>query len=696
MYVFLVVCCQLSAANAKLFSVRGGERCGFSDGSGKDVIPLQFRNCGDFSEGLAPVQVDDLWGYIDENGAFVIKPRFLAADRFSEGLAFVTASAESNAVIDRKGKTLFQADYYEHAKFSQGLAAVHPVNHWYCSPENLQLQERCPDGKGTPVDSRWGYIDTSGRMAIPARFLGAGEFHDGLAYADGGFIDPRGDQVIAGPFSSATSFADGVAAVQVDYQKWGYIDQRGNWLAWPDYDEAGAMVEQRGLVKRNGKYGFADASGALVIPLQFDDALPFSGQRAAVRKGAKWGYIDTSGGVVISFGFDSAQSFQDGFATVVLESRVALIDKRGVPVQTQPLTLAQTFQRLQGFGAGKSGLGPFDQILPTLSVYKDQLRELAVEVMKDTDDPASIKAAIEGRLRAAGVRHPKEEESRPYGLIDGVEVVVPPLQPKLLSVGFHLYLPYGISTSLSLFHRHGSGWDLVFKSDRNDDAYHIATPQFSLDDSKGSFLMLLASDSGRSGNGSYQLWVDLYRVHASFDKEQVFHQVYYGRDHQIALDATSFRLETISMEHDVRRAGYRVFPYRYEIHGDDVVRVSPIGFDVHDFVGEWGNLPWDEAKRWANPRIDSIRDYHNKLRDANGLFIGDFGSVQICDPQQNFWQVAFSQAGEDDPTYFLVERKDRWTFQVENIGPTKRAGCQPVEWSPNQPFSTMFSQPLKW
>jgi hypothetical protein len=699
----LMVCCYpLSAANAKLFPIHDGERCGFSDPSGKVVIPPQFSDCGEFSEGLAPVQLDQVWGYVDERGSMAIPPRFLAVDGFSEGLAFVTLGPDSKAVIDSKGKSLFLANYYQHGKFSEGLAPVRLVRDWVCPGEDFEPREECPGGKGFPRDSAWGYIDPSGVMAISPRFVFAAEFHDGLAYANGGFIDHRGNEVISGPFSNATSFVNGVAGVQVDSKAWGYIDKRGTWLAPPAYEEAGMIQELRGVVRLDGKYGYVDTSGALLVAPQFDGALPFSEGRAAVRKDAKWGYIDASGNVAIPFQFDAAQSFQEGFATVVVESRTAVINKSGTLVETQPATLAQTFQRLQGFEVEPDREGPLSEILPILSVYKEQLRQLAVESLKESDDPAAAKTAIEAKLRSAGIGARKEANRRPYGLIEDVEIVQPPLQPKLLSVLFHLKLSHATDTSLSLFRRGSGGWELVFQVDRNDyskwegDAYHMEPPQFTASDSKGSFLMLLDSDSGRYGNGSYQLWVDVLRVDPAFHTDQLFHKTFGSQGHQIALDAGGFRLETIDMEHDSARAGYRVFPYRYEIHGDQVTRVAPIGFDVHDFVGEWGNLPWDEAARWSDPaNVGRIQEYYKQLRDDDGYFGGEFGQAQVCDAQQRIWQIGLG-SDDDAGIYFLVEREDRWTFVVKDIGKTKRAGCKDTEWNPRQPFLTMFSNPLEW
>jgi hypothetical protein len=199
-------------------------------------------------------------------------------------------------------------------------------------------------------------------------------------------------------------------------------------------------------------------------------------------------------------------------------------------------------------------------------------------------------------------------------------------------------------------------------------------------------------------DGGYGLWVDLYHADTAFDKEPFFHQIFYCKDHQIALVADSFRLETISMEHDSARAGYRVFPYQYKILGDLVTRVAPIGFDAHDFVGEWGNLPWEEAAKWSDPgNLGKIRKYYNMIRDAGGYFGGEFGKIQVCDPRQSIWQVEYGgTVSDDNSVYFLVERKDKWTFIVKDIGTDKRDGCKEVEFEPGKPFQTMFAKPLEW
>jgi hypothetical protein len=59
----------------------------------------------------------------------------------------------------------------------------------------------------------------------------------------------------------------------------------------------------------NDKWGFINTSGNFVIPAQFDDANSFSEGLAAVKVGDKWGYIDKTGQLKIKPQFDNALYF---------------------------------------------------------------------------------------------------------------------------------------------------------------------------------------------------------------------------------------------------------------------------------------------------------------------------------------------------------------------------------------------------
>ena len=64
----------------------GGCTCQYIDQTGKKAFPQVFQRGGEFSEGLAPVSVDDKWGFIDASGRMVIQPQYddPAPDPFAE------------------------------------------------------------------------------------------------------------------------------------------------------------------------------------------------------------------------------------------------------------------------------------------------------------------------------------------------------------------------------------------------------------------------------------------------------------------------------------------------------------------------------------------------------------------------------------------------------------------------------------
>ena len=119
---------------------------GFVNQNGKRVIDFQFRNVGDFSEGLAPAAIEEgKYGFIDKKGKFVLQPQYFYAESFSEGLAPVTKRFHSRTkdecsktgYIDKEGHVVIDYQFEDAKAFSVGLAPV-------------------------KKHGKWGYIDKSG------------------------------------------------------------------------------------------------------------------------------------------------------------------------------------------------------------------------------------------------------------------------------------------------------------------------------------------------------------------------------------------------------------------------------------------------------------------------------------------------------------------------------------------------------
>jgi hypothetical protein len=137
---------------------RDGTVNGYVDAANQLVIPgARFQTMGVFREGRAPISIGGRYGYIDISGSVVVEPRFAAAGPFHEGFA---------AVRDEAGRTGY----------------IRPDGTWAIEP--LWFEEAHPFAAGRArvrLNGHYGFLDATGRFAIPPRYLRADDFREGLA-----------------------------------------------------------------------------------------------------------------------------------------------------------------------------------------------------------------------------------------------------------------------------------------------------------------------------------------------------------------------------------------------------------------------------------------------------------------------------------------------------------------------------------
>lgn len=183
---------------------------------------------------------------------------------------------------------------------------------------------------------KWGFIDKSGKMVIPAKF----------------------DDVTRDQYSGCTlrhkpfrNFSEGMCGVRVG-EKWGYIDEDGAFVVPLKYDNAGNFSEGLACVRLGTKYGYIDKTGKEIIPLIFDfpahvasaansnpdwdmtqvliEPFEFSEGLAVAVTGEAAGYIDKTGSFAIQQNFSRAEPFFEGYASVT-------------PLNKQPYTSGKTY-----------------------------------------------------------------------------------------------------------------------------------------------------------------------------------------------------------------------------------------------------------------------------------------------------------------------------------------------------------------
>jgi hypothetical protein len=269
---------------ANLWPVEQDNKWGYIDKTGRLIIPCKFDSAGDFSEGLAAVEIKEKTGYIDETGKFVIQPRFLSGFSFSDGLAVVVIRhfkkdklhMHQYAYIDKSGKIVIRprealdsksfhvSMSFKQLDFSEGLLPVVQKNGTgYIDKAGKQVippkyHDAHPFSEGLAAvkfEDKYGYIDRSGKMVIPPQFDSADSFSEGLAVAykgdQGGYIDKSGKQVIDGAkFISARGFSEGLAAVGGENEKYGFIDKTGKFVIQPQFSRVGDFSEGLAAVEQ--------------------------------------------------------------------------------------------------------------------------------------------------------------------------------------------------------------------------------------------------------------------------------------------------------------------------------------------------------------------------------------------------------------------------------------------------------------
>lgn len=180
-----------------------------------------------------------------------------------------------------------------------------------------------------------GFIDASGKLAIPAVYDNANSFVDGMASVrkdnQWGFINTSGAIVIPMNFDGTLSFAEGMAGAKQN-GKWGFIDKNGKTVIPFEYEFVFSFSDGLAGANKNGKWGFIDASGKVVVPFEYDRAYSFAGGIASVGKDDKRGIINTKGEFVTPLQYDSTYATQDGYCVAKMNGKYGMVDAQGKTV----------------------------------------------------------------------------------------------------------------------------------------------------------------------------------------------------------------------------------------------------------------------------------------------------------------------------------------------------------------------------
>jgi hypothetical protein len=301
----------------------GGKKWGYANLKGDIIIPAQYEKCYQFSaDGWAPIYDTDAKQYYFIN----LKGEKLNAEvkkfKLIDGLGF-----------DLKG-------------FEDGLVPVR-------------------------VEDKWGFLNTQGKLVIPAKYDHVTDFHDGYvpvelnekhfilntqgeetpvdasitdvkAFSENlapcktadkkaGFLGPDGKIAIAPQFESVGYFKGGLAWAKTADKKVGYINTKGEWVVKPTFDAGKDFDPKSGMarVKDASGWAYVNTSGTVLKVPDTDLWGDFSNGLAQGRKNGKVGFFNTKGEWTIQPQFDGSRDFVNGYAAAKQGELWGMIDESG-------------------------------------------------------------------------------------------------------------------------------------------------------------------------------------------------------------------------------------------------------------------------------------------------------------------------------------------------------------------------------
>lgn len=232
--------------------------CGYVEKTSReDRIPQRFEVAHPFSEGLAAVRIEGLYGFIDKTGKIVIAPRFQNAGIFAGEYAEVRLD-NASGIINRSGELVISPRFKRIIPFTGDIFIAEPLRD---KQQNPSRDERLP-----------AFTDLSSFTSMK----GAGLFHVRRGWlSDQNLKFARFDKPERGLIWAGKS-------VGMHENLWGLLRSDGTWLVSPRYQHVQQLMETHALVaampndiapsqqrRDDQRWGAVDRNGKLVVPLKF-------------------------------------------------------------------------------------------------------------------------------------------------------------------------------------------------------------------------------------------------------------------------------------------------------------------------------------------------------------------------------------------------------------------------------------------
>ncbi|MGE5703597.1 MAG: WG repeat-containing protein, partial [Clostridia bacterium] len=191
-----------------------------------------------------------------------------------------------------------------------------------------------------PSQAAWRALIQQIRFQLLQRSVGP--FRASLKTTEGtkwGYINDKGQFIISPRYDYADDFQENGLAMVIQRERSGLINRQGQYVVAPKYDSISRFSEGRASVTDDKGTWVMDEQGKILTAEPYDFIAMYQNGRATfsvTKEGmGRYGYLDRDGKVVIPARYENGTDFHNDKAVVkVKEGEYALIGKNGERLQT--------------------------------------------------------------------------------------------------------------------------------------------------------------------------------------------------------------------------------------------------------------------------------------------------------------------------------------------------------------------------
>ena len=339
--------------------------------------------------------------------------------------------------------------------------------------------------------------------------------------------------------------------------------------------------------------------------------------------------------------------------------------------------------------------GPPAKVPGLLRTLNKELRELIVEYLNDqTFHTIPTDEDILKDLRAAGWEEIPNQKWRAYGEIEDIDFELKDgYEPGLLVVTTQLWVPCGGSdpdAAIYIFQGRARKWDLVLATDADFDQvgrrevsgmnYMISPP-----DSSGKWFLVVGNVPPSCKRTENAVRYKALRPSSDPDKPTVLAA---GRETVNRNFDPAFRIRAGEYGFAVtlgktRRLddGLAIKILKYDVGEKNATRMPPLALRADDFLDQWAQMDWEEAKRWSSDSTNLV-GWHKKLQELTPGTL-EFEAVRRCrgtEEGDQDWLVEVSIDQAPNPSFgaenlYVELAKRSGALSVVDAHRERPAGC---------------------